>query len=498
MRCIELDVEGSQRSNTYVCRRLMGLSLRRIPAGNGPLREEAPHILLSLPILALFCLLITTSSGRAADWPEWLGRNRDGIWHEDGLIEKFPAGGPKVRWRVPIGNGYSGPAVAGGLVYVMDRQRATDPAGKPVRATREGIPGNERTLCLNARDGKLVWKDEYQCHYRVSYSEGPRTTPLVRAGRVYTLGTMGDLRCLDASTGSRYWTKNLMEGYKLDKPPAWGFAAHPLLDGDLLYCLVGGAGSAVVAIHKDSGKEAWRALTTEEVCYSPPMVYEAGGKRQLIVWLSDSINSLDPATGRIYWTLPYPTVGKPTHPAANIATVRRAGDLLFFTGPYHGSHMLQLAADKPGATLKWKHENNNSTRLEHLSSLIPTPVIQAGHIYGVSFMGELCCLEAETGKQLWETSALFGGKKTDCGTAFLVPQGERYIIFNDLGDLILAELSSKGYKEIDRARIVEPVQESRHRHVVWSHPAFAERCVFARNGKEIVCVSLAREKAELK
>jgi hypothetical protein len=102
-------------------------------------------------------------------------------------------------------------------------------------------------------------------------------------------------------------------------------------------------------------------------------------------------------------------------------------------------------------------------------------------------------LDATTGKQVWETYAATGGAKSDCGTAFLIPQGDRFVLFNDNGELILADLSPKGYKEIDRARILEPVEEARGRIVVWSHPAFARRCVFARNNKEIVCVSLAAE-----
>jgi len=102
-------------------------------------------------------------------------------------------------------------------------------------------------------------------------------------------------------------------------------------------------------------------------------------------------------------------------------------------------------------------------------------------------------LEATTGKQLWSTYEATGGEKTDCGTAFIVPQGDRFVLFNDSGDLILAHLSPKGYQEIDRAHILEPLQEARNRQVVWSHPAFAHQCVFARNEKEIVCVSLAKK-----
>ena len=121
------------------------------------------------------------------------------------------------------------------------------------------------------------------------------------------------------------------------------------------------------------------------------------------------------------------------------------------------------------------------------------PVLRDGYIYGVCANGELRCLKAETGQQLWQTYAATCGKKTDCASAFLVPQGDRFVIFNDQGDLILAALTPKGYREIDRAHILDPVQQARGRMVVWSHPAFAQRSVFARNDKEMVCLSLAAE-----
>jgi outer membrane protein assembly factor BamB len=448
-----------------------------------------PHRFL-LSWLAAGALSVPAAS--ASDWPQWLGPNREGIWRDTDLVQKFPPGGPKVVWRQPIGGGYSGPAVVGGRVYVMDRERAKDADGKPLRATRDGQPGNERVLCVNAADGKLIWKHDYDCPYRISYSSGPRTTPIVRDGRVYTLGAMGDLYCLDAGTGKVRWSENLAKKYKLD-PPVWGWSSNPLLDGDFLYCLVGGEGSAVVAFHKDTGKEIWKALTTQEIAYSPPMIYEAGGQRQLIVWHSESVNALDPVTGKVFWTQTYPPSGEPQRPSVNIATPRLLGDLLFITSFYHGPMMLKLAADKPSATVLWQDKSKSPSKLEGLHSLMPTPVLKNGYIYGVSANGELSCCEAATGKQLWETYAATGGKKTDCGTAFLVPQGDRFILFNDQGELILAQLTPQEYKEIDRARILEPTETARGRQVVWSHPAFAERCVFARNNKEIVCVSLAKD-----
>jgi outer membrane protein assembly factor BamB len=446
----------------------------------------------------LFCALLgtagtfSTPATRADDWPQWLGPNRDGVWRETGIINKFPAGGPKVLWRMPIGAGYSGPAVVGDRVFVMDRERAKDKDGNPLRPTRQGIPGNERVVCYRATDGKLLWEHAYDCPYKISYPSGPRTTPLVHQDRVYTLGAMGDLLCLDASNGSVRWAKNLPREYKVDAP-VWGWAGHLLLDGDLIYSLVGGEGSAVVAFHKDTGKEAWRALTTAEIGYSAPMIYKAGGKRQLIVWLYEAIHALDPATGKEYWKQPYPSTTAMQQPAVNIVTVRRQDDLLFLSTYYHGPMMLKMAADKPAATVLWQGKSNTEKKPDGVHILMAPPLLKDGHIYGICAHGELRCLQADTGKQLWETYAATDGKKADCASAFVIPQGERCIIANDQGYLILAELSPKGYKEIDRARILEPIHHAYGRTVVWSHPAFARRCVFARNDKEIICVSLAAD-----
>ena len=139
---------------------------------------------------------------RADDWPQWLGPQRDGVWREGGIVEKFPTNGLKFRWRVPIGGGYTGPAVANGRVYVMDRQLAKG-ASNPANAfDRSAIPGSERVLCLNEVDGKILWQHEYDCAYTVSYSSGPRVTPAVTDGKVYSLGAEGNLFCLDAAKGT--------------------------------------------------------------------------------------------------------------------------------------------------------------------------------------------------------------------------------------------------------------------------------------------------------
>jgi outer membrane protein assembly factor BamB len=448
------------------------------------------HSLRSFALFVCVTVSLRTGSVRADDWPEWLGAQRDGVWRESGLIDKFPKEGPKILWRAPLGAGYSGPSVAGNRVYVMDRRRTLGPDGKPLRPTRIGQPGDERVLCLDATNGKPIWEHVYDCPYTVSYPSGPRTTPLVRDGRVWTLGAMGDLLCLTADSGKVIWSKNLAKEYNVDSTPTWGYAASPLLDGDVLYCLAGGENSAIVALNKDTGKEIWKALKTDDVGYSPPMIYKAAGKRQLIVWLSESLNSLNPATGELYWTVQYPAGRAPQRPAVNIIPVRRDGDLLFISTFYHGPMMVKLNSDKPGATVLWKGNSNDPEKPDGLHILMAAPILKDGYVYGVSAMGEMRCQRADTGAKLWGTLQAIGGEEADCGTAFIVPQGNRYVIFNDHGDLIFANLSPEGYQELDRAHILEPAQFARGRHVVWSHPAFAHRCVFARNEKEIVCVSL--------
>jgi outer membrane protein assembly factor BamB len=441
-------------------------------------------------IASFVSILLLAATVRADDWPQWLGPKRDGVWRETGILDKFPKDGPKVHWRKEIGPGYTGPAVVEGRVYVMDRQAAKDDKGKPLPSKNGVIQGTERVLCLSAKDGSLLWKDEYDCPYKIYYPEGPRTTPLFHKGKLYTLGAMGHLRCHDAKTGKVDWSKDLLALYKT-KPPVWGYASHLLVDGDRLISLAGGKGSAVVSFNKDTGRELWKALDAEEVGYSPPTLCEAGGTKQLIVWLDTAIHGLNPETGESYWSKPYPANGKPRRPAVPIATPVKAGDKLFVTAFYNGGLMLQFKADKPDVTELWRGKSDNPEKPDTLNTTMTTPVIKDGHIYGMCGNGQLRCLKVDTGKQVWESLKVINGKKALFGTAFFIRHGDRFFVFNEQGDLIIARLTPKGYDEIDRTHLLEPTLSTAGRSVVWSCPAFAEKCMFARNDKEIICVSLA-------
>ena len=205
-------------------------------------------------------------------------------------------------------------------------------------------------LCFSATDGKLLWKHDYLRPYHISYATGPRATPTVDEDRVYALGAEGNLVCLHVADGTVVWSRDLPKDYEFETP-SWGCASHPLVDGQKLICLVGGEGSIAVAFDKLTGQELWRALSAKESGYSAPVIIQAGGVRQLIIWHAEAVSSLDPETGKAYWSQPLePDWGM------SIATPRSDGTYLFVGAIVMKSMLLELAADHPAADVAWYGE----------------------------------------------------------------------------------------------------------------------------------------------
>lgn len=422
----------------------------------------------------------------AADWPQWMGPNRDDVWSETGIVETFPEGGPKFLWRKPISGGFAGPAVAGGKVYVTDYVRVSGD-DKPAPTRRNELLGKERVLCLDANTGDELWKHEYECNYTISYPAGPRCTPTVDGDRLYTLGAMGDLLCLDTNSGKVIWSKNLPQAYEA-QVPLWGYAGHPLVYKNLLICAAGGKGSAVVALDKSSGEEVWKALTAPEIGYSPPTLVEAGGVTQLLIFNGQGLNSLNPDDGSLYWSQTLRTAY-----SMAIMAPRKDGDYLFAGGHNHKSVGLKLDRDKPAATKVWDGSRNVG-----LAPVSGTPFVEDGIAYGIDCDGLFRAVRIATGEQLWATAKPVNGQDNERrgareGATFVTKNGDRFFIFGENGDLVIARLSPEKYDEISRTKLLEPVGVGLGRSVVWSHPAYAQKCIFARNDQEIVCVSLAAE-----
>ena len=449
----------------------------------------------------LTCVVITfacvgfISPSQADDWPQWLGPNRDAVWREDGIVDRFPEGGPRLRWKTKLGAGYSGPAVSKGRVFVMDRlMPGLDPAkakllhdGQPPRNVnfiRKLLPGSERLVCLSESDGKMIWAHEWDCPYTTvaAYAIGPRATPTVDGDRVYALGAEGNLFCLSAKNGSVVWLRDFKKDYGLEIPE-WGTAAHPLVDGSRLICIVGGDGSTCVAFDKVTGRELWRALSAKQPGYCPPLIRHLGGKRQLLVWHSDALEALNPENGKLYWSVKI----KPTY-AMSIGQPVVEGNRVFVMGFNRVSACIEVSKDGQSAKLLWKGNTRRGIAGVHNSAFI-----HDGHIYACGPNGKYSCARLDSGEKLWSTfSPSEGERPSSWANVFTIRQGNRYFLANDYGELIIAVLSPAGYREISRAKLIDPTHQVGGRTLVWSHPAFANRSVYLRNDREIRCYSLAK------
>lgn len=430
--------------------------------------------------LTLLIGLTGLNVARADDWPQWMGPQRDNMCRETGLLEQFPASGPKILWRAKVAGGYSGPAVAKGRVYVGDYVSDVDPKTETYERTNHR--GNERILCFDERTGKQLWVYEYPMRYTISFPNGPRVTPCVNDGLVYFLGAEGRLTCLNAETGKLVWSKDYQKDYAA-KTPLWGFAGHPFIDGDKLYCITGGEGACVVALDKKTGKELWRAMTAAQPGYGSPSLIEVEGQKQLLIWHGESVNALDPETGKKIWTVPL----QPTNGAAVMSPVLHRG--YFFVGGFSRvCQGMKLTAKDAKPQVLWTGKSKTG-----LYPVNTQPYAEGDHLYGICQDGELRCVELATGKRVWESLQAVGGKKGQCVTANIVRNGDRCFLFNDMGELIVARLSPKGYQEASRAKVIEPTGHSGGRDVVLCAPAFANKCMYVRNDKELICVSLAGE-----
>jgi outer membrane protein assembly factor BamB len=440
--------------------------------------RRGSRIILGITLLAAGVI----ADLRADDWPEWRGKGREGVWNETGLVDKLPAT-LRVTWRTPINRGYSGPAVAGGHVFVTDAHRARTVGDQVV----------ERLVVLEESTGKILWTKEWETDYSPMvdvWSIGPVATPTVDGDRVYVVGRMGDMLALNVADGKVLWQKNYEKDFGTIMP-LYGTTAAPIVDGDRLIALVGGLeGANYMALDKLTGREIWRSRSSDpEPGYNQPTIIEAGGVRQLIAWDPNAVSGLDPVTGKVYWEVPF-TVQL----ALTIMTPVHSGPYLFVATQYSGARMVKLDDKKPAAAMLWSNDTRNEDTINPATS---TPVIDGDYIYGLSSFGTLRCLEVGTGKLVWETQALTK-EHVQYVSAYFVRNGDRYFINNDRGELIIARLSPKGYEEISRSQLIAPTHPQIRRREAglvahWTQPAYANKHLITRNDNEIISVNLAKE-----
>ena len=421
--------------------------------------------------LVVILFVVTVSNVQSRDWPDWRGANRDGVWNENGIIEKFESEQIAHKWSVPIGSGYSGPSVSNGRVYVTDL--------KEVPTSTEGI------LCFDEATGEKLWEHRYDCVYEgIGYPAGPRASVIIEDGKAWSLGAMGHLFCLDAEKGEVIWQRDLNKEYNI-RMPIWGIAAAPLIHEEKIILQIAGSDNAcVVALDKNTGIEIWRNLG-DGATYSAPILAEKNGTEVLVVWTEQHLNGLNPETGEVYWQVPWDI-----KMAMAISTPVLYDDHIFVSAFFDGSLLVDLGDDYTTVEKMWQRSGKNERMTDALHCVNSTPVIMDDYIYGVDSYGELRCLELKTGDRVWENLSVVN--KDRWANIHLVRNGDKIWMFNEHGELLITELSPAGFNEISRTRLIEPTKKQLPRGVTWTHPAFANKHVFVRNDNKMVCADLSR------
>jgi len=390
------------------------------------------------------------------DWPRWRGRRGDGSWRAANLPERWPANGLQRVWQREVGGGYGGVAVTGGRVYLMDRQRTPQ--------------DSERVLCFDAVSGQPLWSHTYEVDYQnVAYDNGPRSTPNVFQGHVYTLGAVGHLHCLDAATGEVIWSQDLVGDFAA-RIPIWGLSASPLVFQDLLIVHSGSEpDGCFLAFERGDGTERWRSLP-DAAGYATPILVEHGGRQQLVGWTPQNVCGLDPHSGNLQWQVPFSV-----NYGTSIANPIFHEGLILVSSYYDGSQAIRIPEDSQTAEVVW-HDRRN------LRGLMSQPLYRDGHAYLIDKRHGLTCFVMASGKKLWDDDNRMTPKgRNPQATMVWINDSGRAIVLNSDGELILIQLDPSGYTEQSRAKIIGRT---------WAHPAYSGNCVFARDDKELVCVLL--------
>jgi outer membrane protein assembly factor BamB len=402
-----------------------------------------------IPFLAA---VLSGGLAAAADWPQFLGPTRDGRSPETGLLRSWLRRGPPRLWEKPLGAGFSGPAVADDHLIVFHRQG-----------------GSELVDCLEPATGKEQWRFASPTQYQDDFGmdEGPRATPLIADGKVFTLGAEGQLHCLELASGRKLWERNLGADYRPRKG-FFGVATSPLLEQGKIIINVGGAGAGIVAFDAATGQEAWRA-TDDEASYASPVAATLAGVRQIVAFTREGVVLLDPQTGAVRFRKRWRSR---INASVNAASPLVVGDDVFFSACY-GTGALLLRVRAVGADTVWKSDTVMSN---HYS----TCVHHDGYLYGFDGRQEegarLRCIELATGNVRWTSER--GG----CGSMILA-EGN-LITLTEHGELLLVRATPERYDEMAYA----PVLERPCRSPI----ALADGRLFTRAPKKLVCWNLKR------
>lgn len=410
-------------------------------------------------VLAAWSLVILTAvlmapRAASAQWPQWGGPNRDFTSDVTGLSTDWPEGGPRRLWERPLGDGYSTIAAVDGTLYTMYR-----------RGTEEVI------IALEADTGKTVWERAYQAKLLKGldrgFGVGPRSTPLIDAGRLFTVGISGKLHCLDAKTGKVLWLHDLTKEYGATKP-TWGYASSPLAYKDTIILPVGGKGHSVMAFRKSDGAVAW-AKHDFANAYGSPLLIDVDGQVQVVVLMSPAVVGLNPENGELYWTHPHKTDWN-----VNASTpIWDDDNRLFISSAYNtGGRMLKLTRAEGRTNID---ELWHQRRMQiHFGSAIRIGdrIFASTGGNGPTFFG---AVNVETGRMSFR-------KRGVVPKAQLLYADGKLILLDEEGGLSIATPSAKGIKIHATAKLLSKV--------AWTAPTLVGHRLFLRDKKTIMAIDL--------
>jgi outer membrane protein assembly factor BamB len=395
-------------------------------------------------------LIAMSASAFAQDWPQFLGPGRNGVYPGTDLAAKWTPSGPPVVWKKQVGAGFSSPVVAEGRLILFHRT------------------GNKEVVeALDAATGRAVWSFDYPTQYRddFGFDEGPRATPAIADGRVYTFGAEGMLHCLDFASGKKVWSVDTHRQFQVRKG-YFGAAGAPLVDAGRVLMNIGGSGGGLVAFDAATGKTLWTA-TTHEASYSSPVAATVNGTRHALFFTRAGLVDVDPATGKVRHELPWRAR---MAASVNAATPLVIGDLVFLSASYGtGATLLQIAAD--GLKKIWASD-------DALTNHYATSVHKDGFLYGYHGRQEegpsLRCVELKTGKVRWEVDGFRAGTITLAG--------DKLLVLRESGELVLAAASPAAFQQISAVKVLPPT--------VRSYPAIAQGRMFIRNEQTLISLNL--------
>ncbi|HET9942888.1 MAG TPA: PQQ-binding-like beta-propeller repeat protein [Terriglobia bacterium] len=405
-------------------------------------------------ILLLAFTFLALPQGAPADWPQFLGPGRDGVYRGPALSESWTT--PRILWQKAVGAGFAGPVAAQGRVILFHR-----------------ASNREIVEALDAATGVSQWKYDYPTTYRddFGFDEGPRAAPVIAGGIVYTFGAEGVLNALDFTTGKRIWGEDTRVRFKVAKG-FFGAGGSPLVDEGRLIANVGGPEAGIVAFDSKTGKVLWTA-TSDEASYSSGVVATIGGRRTAVFLTRTNLLGLDPATGKVLFQRRWRALQAASVNAATPIVVNDPAGALIFVSAEYGPGAGVLRVEGSNLTPLWTSD-------ETLNNHYATSVYRDGTLYGFHGRQEygqsLRAVDLRTGKVRWTQERFLAGS--------LILAGERLLILRETGELVLAAASPTGYQQLTRAFVLSgPVRP---------FPALADGRLYARNEKLLVCVDLRK------